>query len=113
MILANGTVRVRKDTGAGAGADGYPDNSPGVDEWGAAVSCFIIPANLNYYAKSQNGNVYIDASYEVLIEYAGETLASLKEGALVKLELYQETSGEYPVVWMVRYEAVDIIKLVV
>jgi hypothetical protein len=110
MILENGTIRIKSKTGGGLDADGYPV-APVVD-WLEPIPASIVPAKLNYLAKSPHGSNYVDVSYTALIEYEELRVELLRKSERVWLE-WQGVSGEFPVIRIEPLRAVDLIKIIV
>jgi hypothetical protein len=106
-------------TVGGLDENGYPvvPEAPEVPEseerWHESISALIVPANLNYLAKSPNENAYVDASYTVLIEYDAKPLEHLRNGGCVKLEGWKGDLGKFSVIGIEPLMAVGIIKITV
>jgi hypothetical protein len=106
MIIVNGSLCVENKTGGGLDdADGYPVE-PTVT-WSEPVPCLIVPASLNYLAKSQSESDYVDASYTVLIE-----MQEFK-AERVRLTNWQGDLGEFSVIRIEPLPTVDVVKIVV
>jgi hypothetical protein len=104
-------MRIKVKTGSGMDANGYPVEPSG--DWLAPVSCLVTSAHINYLAQSQNENVYVDASYTVLIESDSENIASLKAGERVKIERFGCDLGEFSVIKVEPLHVIGIIKITV
>jgi hypothetical protein len=116
MILFNGTIEIRDcELLSNLDVNGYPDTDAPAAGWLEAVPCLIVQSNLNYLAKSQNENAYVDASYTVLIEIDSvEAREALIEGGKVKLNSsLQGDLGEFSVIRVELLDVVGVIKIVV
>lgn len=65
MIIENGKIEVKIKTGGGLDNDGYPV-SPSVS-WGLPIPCQLRANKYNNKGRA-NGEAFIVASYEILIE---------------------------------------------
>jgi hypothetical protein len=110
MILENGTIQIESKTGGGLGTDGYPVAPAGV--WLGSIPACVVPANLDYQAKSANENAYVGVSYTVLIEYDERHFALLQKSERIWIN-WQGISGEFSVIRIDLLMAVDVIKITV
>jgi hypothetical protein len=104
MIIVNGTITAKVKTGGGLGLDGYPVKPSA--SWGDPIPCRTVTLRKNNLGK-QNGNTFITASYEVLIE------PQPFEAERVRLTEYGRDLGEFSVMWIEYLEAVGVLKIVV
>jgi hypothetical protein len=118
MILSNGTLQIGTVSGGDAKpVGGYPDVSDLKEEWTETVPCLVTSARLNYLAKSQNENAYVDASYTVLVELGRLRrlgLLTLLERMRVRLKSnLQGELGEFSVIRAEPLKVVGAIKITV
>lgn len=66
MIIQNGLVSVIEKTSGRIDENGNPIEA--VSTLGTPIPCYIRQLKYDYRARTTNGNNYISASYEVLIE---------------------------------------------
>jgi hypothetical protein len=104
MLIVNGTVTAKVKTGGGLDADGYPVKP--VESWAQPIPCHVKMNRKNNLGK-QNGNTFVAASYEVLIE------PQPFEAERVRLAEYGRDLGEFSVMWTEYLEAVGALKIVV
>ena len=105
MIIVNGTVQARINTGGGKDEQGKP-LPPVPENWDNPIPCRI---RTNKYSNKgiSNGNSFTIASYEILIELQGFTAER------VKLRRFGEYLGEFSVIQIEKLEAVQAVKIVV
>jgi hypothetical protein len=104
MIIENGTITAKVKTGGDLDADGYPVKPD--ETWEQPVPCHVKLNRKNNLGK-QNGNTFIIASYEVLIE------PQPFESERVRLTEHGRDLGEFSVLWTEYLEAVGALKIVV
>jgi hypothetical protein len=104
-------MSIKAKSGGGLDANGYPVEP--VANWLAPVPCLVVPAKLNYLAKSSTESAYVDASYTVLIEIETEGVETLQEGERIKIEGWQGNLGEFSVIGIESLTTVGVIKIVV
>jgi hypothetical protein len=104
MIIVNGTITAKVKAGGGLETDGYPIKP--AESWLQPVPCHIRVNRKNNLGK-QNGNTFIIASYEVLIE------SQQFESERVKLTENGRDLGEFSVLWTELFDAVCALKIVV
>lgn len=107
MIILNGYISAKIKTGGGLDENGNPFRPS--SEWSESIPCYIKVNQRNNLGK-QNGNSFIIASYEILIDPQPFT-----SDGIVKLsyESGQEL-GEFSIMFPSEYlEAVQAIKIVV
>jgi hypothetical protein len=135
MIIANGEIAAKVKSGGGLGADGYPINPS--ESWSRPVSCRITTNSRDNLGK-RNGNAFIAASYEILIENdlhpslfladEEDDFISTEEGQIVDLSegnftdaafervglsLLGSDLGEFSILWTEILDSVGAIKIVV
>jgi len=104
MVIVNGTITAKVKTGGGLNADGYPVKPE--ESWLQPVPCHVRLNSKNNLGK-QNGNTFVTASYEVLVE-----LQPFEYGR-VKLTQHGRDLGEFSVLWTECLDAVRALKIVV
>jgi hypothetical protein len=104
MVIVNGTIQAKIKTGGGLDADGYPIKPDA--SWSQPIPCRVTTNNLNNLGK-HNGNTFVIASYEVLIE------SQPFESERVKLTQLGRDLGEFSVLSAECLESVGILKIVV
>jgi hypothetical protein len=104
MVIYNGTITAKVKTGGGLGPDGYPDKPS--ESWGQPIPCRVVTNKKNNLGK-RNGNTFVIASYEVLIELQPF------EAERVRLTKHGRDLGELSVMFAECLDAVGITKIVV
>ena len=104
MIVVNGYIQAKVKTGGGLDANGNPGRPSAT--FGEYIPARITTNNKNNLGK-QNGNTFIIASYEILIE------PQLFEAERIKLTQKGRDLGEFSVIWAEYLEAVEAIKIIV
>jgi hypothetical protein len=104
MIIVNGTITAGVMTGGGFDANDYPIKPD--ESWSLPIPCHVKMNRRNNLGK-HNGNTFIIASYEVLIE------PQPFEAERVKLTENGRDLGEFSVMYTEYLEAVGAVKIVV
>jgi hypothetical protein len=104
MIICNGKIREKIQTGGGLDEEGNPVSSS--ESLGEPIPCRIKVNKQNNLGK-QNGNTFTIASYEILIESQPFTAER------VQLERLEKDLGEYSVISTEYLEAVGALKIMV
>lgn len=69
MIIRNGEIRFAKGAGTGGGIDpetGYPLKPE--KSFGEPKPCQVVPRSINYLGRTREDGLYLQASYEILLE---------------------------------------------
>jgi len=104
IILFNGTIQAKVNSGGGLDENGNPIRLS--DAFNEPISCRVVTNKKNNLGK-QNGNSFIIASYEVLIE-----LQPFDAG-VVRLTQHGRELGIFPVICIERLEEVGVVKITV
>lgn len=105
MIIENGSITIKIKEGGGLGGNGNP-LSP-TCRWGTPVPCQI-RANIRNNLGKSNGNSFIVASYEVLIEGVSFESERVKLQDAVGKEI-----GEFSVIQAEALREVGLVKILV
>lgn len=104
MVIVNGTIQVKEKTGGGLDGNGNPVRPS--ESFAEPIPCRITTNKKNYLGK-QDGNTFIAASYEILIE------PQKFEAERIKLTRFKRDLGVFSVMSSEYLEAVGAIKIVV
>jgi len=104
MIIINGSVQVIEKSGGGLDENGNPVHP--LETLSVPIPCRVITNKKNNLGK-QNGNTFVVASYEILIE------PQPFESERVKLNQLGCDLGEFSVMWTEHLEAVGAVKIIV
>ncbi|MDR2765130.1 MAG: hypothetical protein LBB90_08885 [Tannerella sp.] len=104
MIIPNGTICAKVETGGGLDANGNPVKP--VSDWGFQILAYI---KTNRYSELgvSDGNSFRIASYEVLID------EQPFRASHVKLATKDRILGEFPVMQIEKMSAVGAVKILV
>ena len=103
MILVNGHIEPKIETGGGLDEDGNP--VPTISSWGDKIPCRYTP-NRNSLKGKANGNLFIVASYEILIERQPFTTEQIRLTGINGEDL-----GELSIMWVETFDAVNALKI--
>jgi len=104
MDFENGTIQAKIKTGGGFDSDNYPIEPAG--EWSEPIPCHYKLNRKNNLGK-QNGNVFIMASFEVLIDLQPF------DAERIRINGHFGEIGEFSVLWTECLENVGSVKIVV
>lgn len=77
MIIVNGYIQIKQTTEKGINPDtGHPYKP--TSSWGEPIECQYIINKYNAFAQSKVGNVFTEASYQILIEEQAINAESIK-----------------------------------
>lgn len=109
MIIPNGTIEFITNTAGGLDKDGYPVKSG--TTYGPVIPCQYIANNRNTLGRS-NGEAFIKANYQILIEW----LDYKADGKTERLRLKSRSGveiGEYSVMNIEPLDAVCQVRILV
>lgn len=109
MIIPNGTIEFITNVPGGLDANGYPQKA--AKTYGPVVPCQYIANTRNTLGKS-NGEAFIKASYQILIEWLDFKSEGKTELVRLKSRSGNEI-GEYPVLNIEPLDAVCQVRILV
>ncbi|MCL1932843.1 MAG: hypothetical protein FWF53_03375 [Candidatus Azobacteroides sp.] len=104
MVIINGTIQAKVKTGGGLDENGNPARPS--ETFGEPIPARVITNNKNNLGK-QDGNTFIAASYEILIE------PQTFEAERVRLTRFGRDMGEFSVMSAEYLETVGSVKIIV
>jgi len=104
MIITNGTIEAKEKTGGGLDGNGNPVRPS--ETFGEPIPARVTTNNKNNLGK-QDGNAFIVASYEILIE------SQTFEAERIRLTQLGRDLGEFSVMSVEYLESVGAVKIIV
>jgi hypothetical protein len=104
MIIVNGCILAKVMTGGELDADGFP--TPTSVSWSEPFPCRVTTKRRNNLGE-QNGNTFIESSYEVLVE------SWPFEVERVRLTQLGRELGEFSIIQTEILDSVNAIKIIV